>query len=51
MQLTPCKCSICEIEAMSVKGTQHRRCMGSESKGNVRDKRDKLPSAKRGKWE
>lgn len=44
-----CTCSICGEKAHAKPGSQHRRCASSPNIP-VRDKREKLPSAKRGTW-
>jgi hypothetical protein len=60
MNLAPCTCDKCGCEALSVKGTKHRRCPGSMRKDAmtgatiapvIRPKRDKLETASRGTWE
>lgn len=46
-----CKCDKCEVEAHSIPGTTHRRCVGSPNEGTIRPRHDKLPGASRGTWQ
>ena len=41
-------CTVCGEKAHTKAASQHRRCNGPGLP--IRDKRDKLPSAKRGTW-
>lgn len=51
MTVKNCTCTKCGAEAHTVPGTQHRRCSGNSENNTLRDKRDKLEGANRGKWE
>ena len=44
-------CNLCGVEAVAIKGTDHRRCTGSKTVGGtIREKHKKLEGSKRGTW-
>lgn len=45
-----CKCSVCYVEANSIAGTIHRRCLGIKDSG-VREKYKEKSDVVRGRWE